>query len=180
MSEMQPKTAQATPQTGPGQLSSLEVQRAVERLRGEQNLLAGLGAGAGAALIGAVLWAVITNVTGYEIGFMAIGVGFIVGYAVRVVGKGLDQTFAIGGAVLAFLGCLVGKALAILAIIASQEGLTYADVWSQIDLPTMVNLMTSTFSPIDLVFYGIAIYEGYKLSLRQVTDAELRAAARGR
>jgi hypothetical protein len=40
--------------------------------------------------------------------------------------------------------------------------------------------MTANFSPIDLLFYGIAIYEGYKLSFRQVTEDELRAAARGR
>jgi phosphate/sulfate permease len=140
--------------------------------------VAGVGAGAVAALIGAVLWAVITNVTGYQIGFMAIGVGFIVGYAVRVAGKGIDQTFGIVGAVLALLGCLVGNALAILAIVASQEGLTYSELVSQVDVPIMINLMTTTFSPIDLLFYGIAIYEGYKLSFRQVTDHELRAATR--
>ena len=178
MSDMQPKTAQTTPQTGPGQLSGLELQRAVERLRGEQSLLAGLGAGAVAAFVGAVLWAVITNVTGYQIGFMAIGVGFLVGYAVRIVGKGMDQAFGIGGAVLALLGCVVGNALAILAIIATQENMTYAEVWSRVDLSIIVGLMSETFSPIDLLFYGIAVYEGYKLSFRQVTEDELRASAR--
>jgi hypothetical protein len=103
-------------------------QGAVERLRGEQSLLAGLAAGAVAALVGAVLWAVITNATGYQIGFMAIGVGFIVGYAVRIVGKGMDQAFGIGGAVLALLGCVVGNVLAILAVIASQENMTCSEV----------------------------------------------------
>ena len=28
--------------------------------------------------------------------------------------------------------------------------------------------MKADFSPIDLLFYGIAIYEGYKFSFRQV------------
>ena len=28
--------------------------------------------------------------------------------------------------------------------------------------------MVVTFSPIDLLFYGIAVYEGYKLSFRQI------------
>jgi hypothetical protein len=178
MSEMQPRRAQATAPKAQTQLTAADAQRAVERLREEQNLLAGLAAGAVAALVGAVLWAVITNLTGYQIGFMAIGVGFLVGYAVRIVGKGMDQTFGIGGAVLALLGCVVGNALTILAIIATQENMTYAEVWSRVDLSIIVGLMTETFSPIDLLFYGIAVYEGYKLSFRQVTEDELRASAR--
>jgi hypothetical protein len=33
--------------------------------------------------------------------------------------------------------------------------------------------MKAFFSPMDLVFYAIAVYEGYKLSFRQVTQDEL-------
>jgi hypothetical protein len=171
-----PARAQAAAPAQP-QLAAADVQRAVERLREEQNLLAGVGAGAVAALIGAVLWAVITNATGYQIGFMAIGVGFLVGYAIRIAGKGIDQTFGIVGAVLALLGCVAGNVLAIIATIASQEGVPYGEVWSQYDL---IGAMTVWFSPIDLLFYGIAIYEGYKLSFRQVTEDELRTSARKR
>jgi hypothetical protein len=172
MSETQVKSA---PQRAPGQLAASEVQRAVDRLREEQNLVGGLAAGAAAALIGAVIWAVITDVTGYQIGFMAIGVGFIVGYAVRIVGKGIDQQFGFVGAVLALLGCVVGNVFAIIGVVSSQEGLSYGEVWAQID---MVAAMTAWFSPMDLLFYGIAVYEGYKLSFRQVTEGELRASAR--
>ena len=39
--------------------------------------------------------------------------------------------------------------------------------------------MTITFSPIDLLFYGLAIYEGYKLSFRQITRDELERAMSG-
>jgi phosphate/sulfate permease len=178
MSEAQQADSAAAATAGQ-QLTNADVQRAVERLRGQQNFVAGLIAGAVAALVGAVIWAVITDVTGYQIGFMAIGVGFIVGYAVRVAGKGIDQSFAIMGAALALLGCVVGNALAVLGIVASQEDMTYAELWSRVDLPILADLMSTTFSPMDLVFYAIAIYEGYKLSFRQVTPDELLAAARG-
>jgi len=30
-----------------------------------------------------------------------------------------------------------------------------------------------TFDPMDILFYGIAVYEGYKLSFRQVSPEEL-------
>jgi hypothetical protein len=33
--------------------------------------------------------------------------------------------------------------------------------------------MAATFSPMDLLFYGIAIYEGYKFSFRQLTDEDM-------
>jgi hypothetical protein len=40
--------------------------------------------------------------------------------------------------------------------------------------PTVaMELLVATFSPMDLLFYGIAVYEGYHLSFRQVTDQEL-------
>ena len=178
MSEAQ-QASSAAPTAAGQQLTNADVQRAVERLRGQQSLVAGLAAGAAAALVGAVIWAVITDVSGYQIGWMAIGVGFIVGYAVRVAGKGIDQSFGILGAVLALLGCAVGNALAVLGIVASQENMTYSELWTRVDLPIIGNLMATTFSPIDLLFYGIAIYEGYKLSFRQVTQDELTAAARG-
>lgn len=178
MSEAQ-QAGTAAPTTGGQQLTNADVQRAIERLRGQQNLFAGLIAGAVAALVGAVIWAVVTDVTGYQIGFMAVGVGFIVGYAVRVAGKGIDPSFAVMGAVLALLGCVAGNALAVLGIVANQQNISYSELWSQIDLSIMGSLMANFFSPMDLLFYGIAIYEGYKLSFRQVTHDELKAAARG-
>ena len=40
--------------------------------------------------------------------------------------------------------------------------------------PTLaVDLMVATFTPIDLLFYGIAIYEGYRLSFRQIAPDEI-------
>jgi len=62
-----------------------------------------------AAGIGAALWALITVATNYQIGFMALGVGFLVGHSVRAFGKGVDTGFGVLGAVLALAGCLAGK-----------------------------------------------------------------------
>lgn len=33
--------------------------------------------------------------------------------------------------------------------------------------------MQETFSPMDLLFYAIAIYEGYRLSFREFSDKDL-------
>ncbi len=152
----------------------LRVELARQRLAAEQKLGAGIAAGAVAALAGAALWAVITVFTGYQIGFMAVGIGFLVGWAVRAAGKGVDKTFGIAGAVLALLGCLAGNLLAVVGLVAKQEGIPFFDLLSRLDPELAIELMKASFSPIDLLFYAIAVYEGYRLSFRRLTAAEAK------
>jgi hypothetical protein len=45
--------------------------------------------GAGAALAGCLVWILINKITGYELGLVAIGVGFVVGKAVRKGARGI-------------------------------------------------------------------------------------------
>lgn len=130
-------------------------------------------AGAVAAVAAAALWALATFETGYQIGFMAVGVGFVVGYAIRVVGKGVDQYFGIIGAALAILGCVLGNVLAACAFVASQQYTPFFDVLGALDWRTAGGLLVEWFSPIDVLFYGIALYEGYRLSFRQLSEEEL-------
>jgi hypothetical protein len=35
--------------------------------------------------------------------------------------------------------------------------------------------MKSSFQPMDLLFYAIAVYEGYRFSLKRISTAELAA-----
>lgn len=175
----EPTQLQETPEVEQPELDPAMVEHALGRLREEQSLLGGVLAGLAAAVAGAVVWAVITVVTGYQIGFMAVGIGFLVGYAVRQAGKGLDKGFGFAGALLALLGCLLGNFLTVIHFVAEAENLGYFDTLTRIDPTTIPELMAITFSPIDLLFYGIAIYEGYKLSFRQLTRGELEQAMSG-
>jgi hypothetical protein len=119
------------------------------------------------------LWAIITASTGYQIGFMAVGVGFVVGYTIRLLGKGIDPVFGYAGSALALLGCVLGNILAASAILASQENVPFFDILAALDLRLAADLLVAWFSPIDVLFYGIAVYEGYKLSFRQLSEQEL-------
>jgi hypothetical protein len=40
----------------------------------------------------------------------------------------------------------------------------------------MIEMMGATFSPIDLLFYALAVYQGYRLSFRRITQAEIDKA----
>jgi len=157
-----------------------EVQFALQQLRSQQSLVAGLGAGGLAAAVGAALWAAITVFTGYQIGWMAVGVGFLVGLAVRAAGKGIDPVFGVLGACLSLLGCAAGNLLAVCGLAAQQESMALLEVLSRLDADVVRQLMVATFSPMDLLFYGIALYEGYKLSFRQLAPDELSRLLPGR
>ena len=88
----------------------------------ESNLTLAILGGVVAALIGAAIWAVITVKTGYQVGFMAIGVGLLVGFTVRHLGKGATPAFGAVGALLSLAGCVAGNVLAIAGFIAQEEG----------------------------------------------------------
>ena len=64
-----------------------------------------------ATMVGAGVWAGITYVTGYEVGYVAIGVGALCGWAcVQVGGRG--QQLAITAGVFALVAILCGKYVA--------------------------------------------------------------------
>ena len=161
-------------------LSDAQARYLQERLASEQNLPLGIAAGAVATLLGAGAWAATTMVTEYQIGFMAIGIGLLVGFAVRVAGKGVTSPFGVVGALFSLLGCLAGNLLAVTAMAAQAEDIPISIVLPQLTPVIALELMAAWFSPVDLLFYGIAIYYGFKLSFRQIKPAELNSMLEGR
>lgn len=155
------------------EIDTLKLEEYVQTLRLEQNLLRGSLAGFAAAVVGAAIWAVITLVTNYQIGWMAVGIGLLVGFAIRFAGKGIDKIFGIVGALLSLVGCVLGNILTVIGLVANSAKLTYFDTLTMLDYSMLPYLMKETFNPIDLLFYGIAIYEGYKFSIRRLTEQEI-------
>lgn len=146
-----------------------EARRAMELFRQEQNLAAGSLAGLIAAVTGAALWAAVSVATEYQIGWMAIGIGMLVGIAIRVVGKGIDQIFGVMGAVISLIGCALGNIFTVAYYISMQTGTPLIDVLTRADVEALVDLLMSTFQVTDLLFYGLAMYFGYRYAFRELT-----------
>jgi len=176
VSDETPANETQTEETG---LDPSQVQYLQQRLESEQNLAMGSIGGFVAAVVGAGVWAGITVATGYQIGFMSIGVGFLVGFAVRTLGKGITSTFGVVGATFSLLGCALGNLLAVTAMVASEQGVSFLDAVVQLNAGLIQELMIAFFSPMDLLFYGIALYYGYKLAFRQLTEEELQRMLSG-
>lgn len=164
---------EAQAQTANIEIDEGKLERYLQTIKLEQNLLGGSFAGLAASLTGAAIWAVVTIYTNFQIGWMAVGVGFLVGYAIRLAGKGIDKVFGIVGAILALLGCLTGNFFTLVGIITRDESISFFETLSRIDYSMVPSAMLQTGSPIDLLFYGIAVYEGYRFSFRRLTEEDI-------
>ncbi len=172
-----PAATVATPEEAAPAIDPAKATAVYVQLVQQQNFPLGVIAGFIAAVAGAVAWAAVTITTQYQIGWLAVGVGFLVGIAVRKAGRGLTKPFGIAGGILALFGCLLGNFLAMCGLVANEVAQPLVDVTLTFATQPMaaIELMKETFSPMDLLFYGIAAYEGYKFSFREIQDHELES-----
>jgi hypothetical protein len=153
-------------------IDQVKSQMLMQEIRDNQNLLFGTIGGIVAAAIGAATWAVITALTNFQIGWMAVGVGFLVGYAVRICGKGIDKSFGSIAAILSLVGCLAGNLLTVCIVVSRHQQIPFLDLLSRLNPEIIVGLIRATFNPMDILFYGIAVYEGYKFSFARISKEE--------
>jgi hypothetical protein len=109
---------------------------------------------------------------------MAIGVGFLVGWAVKKLGQGIDVPFGVVGAFMSLLGCLLGNYLSAVGFIAMEYDASYFDTLAAFNFEDAIEIMKVAFSPMDILFYAIALYYGYKTSFRGLTAEELKSVVR--
>jgi hypothetical protein len=142
-------------------------QPAIEQIDDQPNLLMGFIGGVVAMLVGAIVWGAITYFSGYQIGYVAIGIGFLVGLAIRVLGKGKTVTFGISGAILALIGCLFGNLLVYSGMIAREEGMSFLEVFFLLILnpAAMIEVFTIAFEFMDILFYALAAYVGFSTAM---------------
>ncbi len=135
------------------------------------SLPGGILAGLLAAVLGAVVWAAVTCITKYQIGWMAVGVGFLVGFSVKKFGRGGTPLYGGIGAVLALFGCLLGNYFTIIGFVAAEAQIGVFEALARLPLASVPEIMGEAFSAMDLLFYAIAIYEGYKFGSQPPAQA---------
>ena len=81
-------------------------------------------------LIGAVIWAVVTKVTGYNLGIIAILVGFLVSQGFVIAGRSNQVIWGVVAAGVTIVSMLLGKILIIVFFVSDEIGLSVLDVLS--------------------------------------------------
>lgn len=129
---------------------------------------AGILGGVIGAIIGAILWGIISVWIDMQIGWMAVGVGALVGLGVRFLGKGASIKFGIAGAILAFLGCVLGNVVMIYIVISREFGIPLWEVITTLTAGDIFEMLKELFNLIDILFYALALYAGFRFSYRKV------------
>lgn len=135
-----------------------------ENQQRKQNLPLGVLGGLLGGILGAVLWAAISYFTNYQIGWMAVAVGFLVGFGVSRLGHGIDLRFAIAGAIIAFISVVMGNFLVAIGLLAKYWDVSYFEALQVFNYAMTLQLLIETFSPIDILFYALAIVAGFRFS----------------
>ena len=131
-------------------------------------LLPALAAGLVAAIAGGIVWGLIVKWTDYEVGFVAWGIGFLVGIAVLTAARGArGLELQVVAVVCALVGVLVGKYLSfawVLQEVAEREtrGLIEIPVlsWDTVDL--FFDELGTVFDWIDILWVGLAVYTAWR------------------
>jgi len=143
----------------------------------DDNLPLALVGGLVAAAVGAALWAIITVATGWQIGWMAVGVGLLVGFTIRKLGNGRTLVFGILGAGFALAGCLAGNVMSEVGYFAHESAAQFFAALSTLTPEDTVTILVHGFHPIDLLFYGFAVYEGFRISIVPAPQPQAPPAA---
>jgi hypothetical protein len=129
-----------------------------------ENFPLAIAVGLGVAIVGAGIWTAVTVITQLELGIMAVAVGYAVGRAIKAVGHGRSEKFGILGAACSLLACVIGNLLSALIFFSQQTHVPVMTVLSGSSPESLFSLMKNFTQVLDFLFYGIAIYEGFRFS----------------
>lgn len=127
-------------------------------------LLPALLAGLVAAVVGGVVWGLIVKWTDYEVGFVAWGIGFLVGLAVVTAARARGLVFQIVAVLCALLGILIGKYLSFvwaLQELAEEDGVELP-VLSMDTIDLFRDNLGIVFDWIDLLWVGLAVVTAWR------------------
>jgi hypothetical protein len=121
-------------------------------------------AGLAAAVVGGIVWALIVRWTEYEIGFVAWGIGFLVGTAV-VFGareaRGIPlQVLAV---VLALVGIVIGKYLSFVWVIQDELPGLNLPVFSTDTMDIWWDARSDIWGGWDLLWVGLAVVTAFRI-----------------
>jgi hypothetical protein len=121
-------------------------------------------AGLAAAVVGGIVWALIVRWTEYEIGFVAWGIGFLVGTAV-VFGareaRGIPlQVLAV---VLALVGIVIGKYLSFVWLIQDELPGLNLPVFSTDTIDIWWDARSDIWGGWDLLWVGLAVVTAFRI-----------------
>jgi hypothetical protein len=136
------------------------------RAIGPGNLLRAAGAGLVAALVGGIVWGLIVKWTQYELGFVAWGIGFVVGTAVVYGARNLRGIpFQLTAVLFALLGIALGKYLGFVWVGQDELEAVGIDlpVFSKDTFDLFWDARKDVWGWWDLLWVGLAVVTAFRI-----------------
>jgi len=137
-----------------------------------QALVPALAGGGLAALAGGVLWGLVAYAIKHEVGYMAIGIGFLAGYAVYLFsGKRKGIPLQIVAALSSLIGILIGKYVIFFAFVRQAIAKEYgAASAAKVSMVSPVAILTffkdglkGLVSGYDILWVVLAVYFAWRI-----------------
>ncbi len=132
------------------------------------NILRAVIAGSIAAIVGGVVWYFVTIFTGMEIGYISLGLGYLIGYGVYIgSGKKRGHMLQVISAMIAVIAIIIIEKFILdhFLTIYIQENLSEFPDFAVGDTASISffapEFWTSMLSPVGLLIYAIGIYLAY-------------------
>ncbi|MFF4358734.1 hypothetical protein [Streptomyces sp. NPDC001604] len=125
----------------------------------KNNIGLGLGAAFAAAVVVAGVYGAIIGLTKHEIGWAAVGVGFLIGLAAGRLG-GRNPVLPVASAVLSLAAVYVGQLVGDAILIADQVKVGFNEVFFQ-HLSVVQEAWKTDADPLTFVFFAIAAYVAF-------------------
>ena len=140
------------------------------------SLVRAIAGGLVAAVVGGVAWGLIVKISDYEVGFVAWGIGFLVGTAVVLAAGGArGRHLQIVAVLLALVGILIGKYLSF-ALITQEEAESFGasvGLFSGDMFDFFRENLDAVFGLFDFLWVGLAVASAWRIP--QVEEPELQA-----
>lgn len=163
------------------EVDAVKLSRLMARFRRRQSLIGAILAGLAVGVVGGFLWGALVGITGlqYELEWVPmIGLGFLIGSAVRYGGRGIDPVFAWTGAVLALGSGLAGSVWTTANAVAWQmQDVGNFYLFQYADLATWLRLYAANTGWIDVLCLAFTAWEGYALGRYRLTPSQLATLA---
>ncbi len=146
------------------------------QLKARSGLAGAVFAGAVAGALGVAAWVLLTWQTGSIFVVMALGIGYLVGMAVRVFGGSSKPIFGLTAALLTLVASVFGLVLSAAAIIARQEELPFQEVVGSLDPAIVIQVLEQVTSPITIIILLFAVYESFRVAVVSIPRSAERPA----
>lgn len=150
-----------------------------KQMNGQSNLVQtdgsmgkAFGAGLVAAVVGALLWILITYITKWQINFMAIGIGALVGFIVAKYNKQSSIAAGVMAAILACLSCVIGDLVITVQYLAEYMDTTYAVIFNENSLSEILDVHLEMLDFYSYSFYVVAMIVAFSLGRNKEDKTE--------